>query len=173
MPEQVWLDGELVDAADAVVSVFDHGLTVGDGVFETMKATDGRPFAARRHLARLRRSIELLDLQVPYDDDELHAAVLAVLASTGLPSARVRITVTGGGAPLGSARGEGAATVFVAAGPLHDPGPTPAVCTSPWPRNERGALAGIKSTSYGENVRALALARARGATEAIFPTTTG
>ena len=53
----------------ATVSIFDHGLTVGDGVFETLKAVDGQPFAARRHLERLRRSADGLDLRVPYDDD--------------------------------------------------------------------------------------------------------
>jgi branched-chain amino acid aminotransferase len=95
-----------------------------------------------------------------------------VLASHDLPMARVRVTVTGGFAPLGSERGEGAATVVVAVGELLPSDPTAAVCVVPWPRNERGALAGIKSTSYAENVKALAYAKARGCTEAIFTTTT-
>ena len=69
--ELVWVNGSLVDAAEATVSIFDHGLTVGDGVFETLKAVDGQPFAARRHLDRLRRSADGLDLRVPFDDDEL------------------------------------------------------------------------------------------------------
>jgi len=170
--EQVWLDGRLVDAASATVSVFDHGLTVGDGVFETLKAIEGRPFATRRHLERLRRSAEGLGLRVPFGDDELRTAVAEVLASHDLPLARVRITVTGGAAPLGSERGEGRATVVIAVGVLKPVAPTAAVCVVPWPRNERGATAGIKTTSYAENVRALAHAKARGCTEAIFPTTT-
>lgn len=172
MTEQVWLDGALVDAASATVSIFDHGLTVGDGVFETLKAVDGRPFAARRHLERLRRSADGLDLRVPYSNDELRDAMAAVLSSHALPLARVRVTVTGGVAPLGSERGEGAATVVVAVGPLKDSEPATAVWVVPWPRNERGAMAGIKTTSYAENVKALAFAKARGCTEAIFPTTT-
>ena len=45
MTEMVWLDGAILDAAEAKVSVFDHGLTVGDGVFETIKVIGGRPFA--------------------------------------------------------------------------------------------------------------------------------
>ena len=56
MTEQVWINGSLVPAGEATISVFDHGLTVGDGVFETLKAIAGRPFATRRHLERLRRS---------------------------------------------------------------------------------------------------------------------
>ena len=52
----VWLNGELVEPDRAVVSVFDHGFTVGDGVFETLKLTGGQPFAVTRHLDRLERS---------------------------------------------------------------------------------------------------------------------
>ena len=52
----VWLDGGLVDPAAAVVSAFDHGVTVGDGVFETLRVYGGVPFALRRHLDRLGRS---------------------------------------------------------------------------------------------------------------------
>ena len=54
----IWIDGELHDAAGATVSPFDHGITVGDGVFETLQVVRGVPFAARRHLARLRRSAD-------------------------------------------------------------------------------------------------------------------
>lgn len=173
MPELVWINGSLVGADDAHVSVFDHGLTVGDGVFETLKAVTGRPFATRRHLARLRRSASALGLAVPVSDDDLRAAMDAVLSSHDLSMARVRITLTGGAAPLGSERGATDPTIIVAAAPLAEPAPTTAVCLAPWPRNERGVLAGIKSTSYAENVMALAYAKARSCTEAIFATTTG
>ncbi len=169
----VWLDGSLLPAATATVSVLDHGLTVGDGVFETLKATHGRAFAVRRHLDRLRRSAAGLGLEVPYDDDQLRGAVSAVLQASELPLARVRVTVTGGVAPLGSERGEAGPTVVVAAGPLAPAAATTAICTVPWPRNERGAMAGIKTTSYAENVVALAHAKRRGCSEAIFATTTG
>jgi branched-chain amino acid aminotransferase len=169
--EQVWLNGTLVDASRASVSVFDHGLTVGDGVFETLKAVDGRPFAVRRHLERLRRSAEALELRVPYSDTYLRAAMAEVLAAEAPPLARVRVTVTGGVSPLGSERGEDVATVVIAVGPLREATPSTAVCVVPWARNERGAMAGVKTTSYAENVRALAYAKARDCTEAIFPTT--
>lgn len=168
----VWLDGALVPASEASVSVFDHGLTVGDGVFETLKAVDGMPFAVRRHLERLRRSAAALGLDVPAPDDELRAAITAVLEATPRDLARVRITVTGGAAPLGSERGASRPTVVVAAADLAPTADSTAVCVVPWPRNERGALAGVKSTSYAENVVALAHAKARGCTEALFATTT-
>jgi branched-chain amino acid aminotransferase len=173
MAELVWINGTLVPAAEATVSAFDHGLTVGDGVFETVKAVDGRPFATRRHLDRLRRSAAGLGLAVPVGDDELREAMAAVLASHDLPLARVRITVTGGPAPLGSERGAAGPTVVVAVGPMAPIAPATSVATVPWPRNERGAMAGIKTTSYAENVVALAHARERGCTEAVFATTTG
>ncbi|MGV3759517.1 MAG: aminotransferase class IV [Actinomycetota bacterium] len=171
--EVVWIDGALIPAGEARVSVFDHGLTVGDGVFETLKAVDGVPFAARRHLERLRRSAAALGLTVPASDDELREAMAGVLAACPRPLARVRITVTGGLGPLGSDRGSGGPTIVVAAADLAPPTSTTAVCTVPWPRNERGALAGVKSTSYAENVVALAHAKERGGSEALLPTTTG
>ncbi len=173
MPELVWINGALVPAAEATVSAFDHGLTVGDGVFETLKAVGGEPFATRRHLDRLRRSAAGLGLTVPATDDDLRAAMADVLASHDLPLARVRVTVTGGPAPLGSERGAAGATIVIAVGPLAAAAASTAVCVVPWPRNERGAMAGIKTTSYAENVVALAFAKERGCTEAIFATTTG
>lgn len=174
MPELVWINGALVPAATATVSVFDHGLTVGDGVFETIKAVEGQPFATRRHLERLRRSAAGLGLDVTVDDTTLRRAIHDVLAShDDLPLARVRITVTGGVAPLGSERGASGPTIVVAAGPMAPAPATTAVAVVPWPRNERGAMAGIKTTSYAENVVALAYAKERGCSEALFLTTTG
>ncbi|MGH9186037.1 MAG: aminotransferase class IV, partial [Acidimicrobiales bacterium] len=86
---------------------------------------------------------------------------------------RLRITVTGGVGPLGSGRGDNGPTVVVVTGPLAEWSPTTAVVTVPWPRNERSAIAGLKTISYGENVVALARAHELGASEAIFPNTIG
>jgi branched-chain amino acid aminotransferase len=121
----------------------------------------------RRHLDRLARSAAGLGLPVP-EPDRLRAAIDQVIAGNRLRDARLRITVTGGPSPLGSERGGAGPTVIVAGSPLGPPpGPTD-VAVVPWPRNERGALAGLKTVSYGENVVALAYARDRNATEAIF-----
>jgi branched-chain amino acid aminotransferase len=166
----VWLDGELVDAATARVSPFDHGLLVGDGVFETVRVYDGRPFAWRRHVERLAHSAAGLGLTMPLPDD-LRAAAAAVLAANALTDARLRITVTGGPSPLGSERGDHPPTVIVAAGPVILGPRATTVAISPWPRNEHGATAGLKTTSYAENVRALAYARELGATEAVLENT--
>ncbi|WP_030673641.1 aminotransferase class IV [Streptomyces rimosus] len=169
---KIWLDGELRDADGARVSVFDHGLTVGDGVFETLRSIDGRAFALTRHLDRLAASARGLGLPDP-DLDEVRRACAAVLDANPVPLGRLRITYTGGLSPLGSDRGEAAPTLVVALGEAPRRPDTTAVVTVPWTRNERGALAGLKSTSYGENVIALARARAEGASEALFGNTVG
>jgi branched-chain amino acid aminotransferase len=169
----VWLNGSLVDPDAASVSVFDHGFTVGDGVFETLKTIDGVPFAVRRHLGRLRHGAARLGLDVPLPDPALRAVIDEVVAAAGLAAARLRITVTGGVGPAGTGRTGGRPTLVVAAGPLQPwPAETTAV-TVPWPRNEMAALAGVKVTSFAENVHALAEARKVDASEAILPNTRG
>jgi branched-chain amino acid aminotransferase len=169
---RIWVDGGLRDAADATVSVLDHGLTVGDGVFETLKATGGRAFATTRHLERLARSARGLGLPEP-DLDEVARACAAVLAANPVPHGRLRVTYTGGLSPLGSDRGDAGPTLVVAFGAAAVRPDSTAVVTVPWTRNEKGALAGLKTTSYGENVVALARAHDHGATEALFANTQG
>ncbi|WP_328402759.1 aminodeoxychorismate lyase [Streptomyces sp. NBC_00390] len=169
---KLWVNGALVDAEDARVSVFDHGLTVGDGIFETIKAVHGQPFALTRHLDRLTRSAAGLNLPEP-DHDEIRHACDAVLAANPMPLGRLRLTYTGGLSPLGSDRGEQGPTLVVALGESPRRPDTTAVITVPWTRNERGALTGLKTTSYAENVVALAKARERGASEALFANTVG
>ena len=177
---KVWLSvggepGELLDAERARVPVLDHGLTVGDGVFETLKVGDGVPFALTRHRRRLEVSARGLGLAVPADD-VLHAAVGDVLGAADeavRARGRLRVTLTGGVAPLGSDRGSTPPTVVVAAAPLAPWPPAATVVTVPWARNERSAVAGLKTTSYAENVVALAHARAAGAAEALFADTSG
>jgi branched-chain amino acid aminotransferase len=169
---KIWVDGGLRDTGDATVSVFDHGLTVGDGVFETLKAVEGRPFAITRHLDRLATSARGLGLPEP-DLDEVRRACEAVLAANPVPLGRLRVTYTGGLSPLGSDRGDARATLIVALGDATVRPDSTAVVTVPWTRNEKGALAGLKTTSYGENVVALARAHQHGATEALFANTQG
>ncbi|MFE7172864.1 aminotransferase class IV [Streptomyces sp. NPDC057616] len=169
---KIWLDGGLQDIGTARVSVFDHGLTVGDGIFETVKAVDGTPFALTRHLDRLTRSARGLGLPDP-DHEEIRRACAAVLEANPTAFGRLRITYTGGHGPLGSDRGEHGPTLVVALGEATRRPDSTAVITVPWTRNERGALAGLKTTSYAENVVALARAHQHGASEALFANTVG
>ncbi|MCW2760364.1 MAG: dat [Marmoricola sp.] len=168
-----WVNGQLLEDPQApVIGVTDHGLTVGDGVFEAIKVTEGRAFALTRHLERLIRSATALGLPAP-DVEVFRDAVSQVLGQEHLALGRIRITYTGGPAPLGSGRGDAAPTMVVVAAPMERAPETTSVARVPWPRNERGALAGVKSTSYAENVVALAEAAKRGATEAIFANVAG
>ena len=170
---RTWVDGRLVPVGTPALRVDDHGLTVGDGAFETAKVVDGRPFALSRHLARMDRTLAGLGLPAA-DHAVVRAGVDAVLGA-GEPVAlgRLRWTVTGGVGPLGSDRYDSPLTYVVG---LATQPPTPAsgaVVTVPWTRNERSATAGLKTTSYADNVVALAAARERGATEALFANTRG
>jgi branched-chain amino acid aminotransferase len=180
MSTWVWVDGNLSPAGDARVAALDHGLTVGDGVFETCKVVDGTPFALTRHLARLRRSADVLTLGPVGTDADLRAAIDATIGAAAIDAAnatagvgRLRITLTGGPGPLGSDRSDVPPTLVIAAGPGSPWPATTSVVTVPWTRNERSAVAGAKTTSYAENVVALAEAHRHGASEAILANTVG
>lgn len=166
----VWFDGGLRDAQDARVGVDDHGLLLGDGVFETFTLVRGVPFAASRHVARLLGAAARLGLPTP--DEALVRDAIAAVSAAEPGAGRLRVTWTSGAGPSGPARGTGPGTLLVTASPAVVVGEVRA-CRSPWVRNERSPLTGTKSTSYQENVVALADARARGADEALLADTTG
>ncbi|MFB0926952.1 MAG: aminotransferase class IV [Acidimicrobiales bacterium] len=165
----VWLNGQLVDADQAKLPIDDHGLVVGDGAFETLKTSGGRAFAVTRHLSRLRRTLDALAIDMP-NEDILRSAIADTVIAGGHRESRIRLTVTAGSGSLGSAMPQGQPSVVVAVTDLK-PLVAPLAITVPWTRNERGATAGLKTTSYAENVRALRVAHQAGASEAIFANT--
>ena len=154
----------------------DHGLTVGDGVFETMKVVDGGAVRARPGTwpgcaARPRGS----GCNAP-DGGRLRARGARELLAAHDPGevGRLRITLTGGDGPPGTERGDAGPTVLMVAGPArHVDGAAVLRDRARGSRNERSAVAGAKTTSYAENVVALAWARERGADEALFADTRG
>ncbi len=171
----VWHNGRVLPAADVRLSPFDHGFTIGCGAFETLVSYQGRVFAFSRHWERLGRTCAGLAMPLP-DRKAVRAALDEVIAANRLPEARLRITVTPGAGPMGSTRGVAAdeSTVIVAAAPK--PAWPPAariVVLSHHPRHERGALVGLKTTSYAENALALAAAHRLGADEAVLPNSQG
>jgi branched-chain amino acid aminotransferase len=167
----LWVNGSLADPDAPVLRADDHGVTVGDGVFETMKVTAGQPFALSRHLRRLASSATGLGIEV--DADVVRRAVSEVLAVDRLATCRLRITITGGPSPFGTDRGATGPTVMVATAPLSDWPATADVVVVPWTRNERAATVGMKTTSYADNVIALRYAHERGAAEAILANSVG
>lgn len=170
-----WAGGRLVPAEDASVGVLDHGFTVGDGVFETLRTCVDPvvglvPFAMDRHIVRLRRSAAGMGIAPP-DPDDVRDALLAVCAANpelADGGGRIRVTLTSGPGPLGSERTAGRSTLAVAVSPAAPWPPSTVLARSPWPRNERSPLVGLKSTSYAENVLMLAWAKSLGAGEALL-----
>lgn len=170
---RTWLNGRLLESPDEPsISALDHGIVVGDGVFETIQINADRPFALTRHLDRLVRSAEGLGIGTP-DVGAVREGITATMDGQAIDFGRIRVTVTSGAGPLGSPRGSGALTHVVVSEPSQRPPSVASVVTVPWPRNERGALSGLKTTSYAENALMIEHALARGASEAILPNTLG
>lgn len=164
----VWLNDELVDSAQAGISVFDHGFTVADGIFETLKVSAGEVFALNRHLARLQNSAQILGLGKLQLDSIAKGCSEVLAANPNIVNGRLRITVTSGAGPLGSDRFESPLTLVIA---MSQTKPWPAqtsIVVVPWTRNERSPIVGAKTTSYAENVVALQAAHAAGYSEAVF-----
>jgi branched-chain amino acid aminotransferase len=98
MAATVSVNGRITGERDAVISVFDHGFLYGEGIYETMRTYQGRPFLFDRHMCRLRRSAQLIDLPVPFSDPELAGQIDATMAAASLPGseAYIRLLVTRG-----------------------------------------------------------------------------
>lgn len=172
---KVFLNGQLVDKEKAVVSVFDHGLLYGDGVFEGIRAYNGRVFKLREHLDRLFNSARAILLTVPYTKKELETAVLSTLRANKLKDAYIRMVVTRGVGDLGlDPRKCPKASCFIITDrislypqELYENGLS--VITSSIRRNIPEALNPcIKSLNYLNNVLAKAEASRQGAPEAIM-----
>jgi branched-chain amino acid aminotransferase len=161
--------GGLVEQEDATVSIFDHGFTVGDGVFETLKTVNGKPFALDRHLRRLNHSASLLELVTP-TPEQIQLAITEVVRQEECVQSelgRLRVTITAGNSELGSKRSQ--AWTLVVAWSASSPWPASCkVIVSGVLRNERSPLASAKTTSYAENALALHRATAHGAQEAVL-----
>ncbi|MFT7462509.1 MAG: branched-chain amino acid aminotransferase [Pseudohongiellaceae bacterium] len=142
-------DGQILPAEEVVVSAFDRTLLYGLGAFETVRLYGGRPFMFDRHLARLRRSLTSVGLELPAALETLPEDVHALSVKAGRPSAMCRVTVTAGAAeamqlPNGQAR----VLVQLRDVPRRPEGRPLEVGTLPFALDARSPLAGIKSTSY-------------------------
>ena len=171
---KVWLNDELVDADKAVVSIFDHGFTVGDGAFETLKVVNSQPVALTRHIKRLIHSLNTLGIELNSEEVLRKAVNEVISANKSLGDVmRMRITYTSGIGPLGSDRTKDNFTLVVAVSPESVWPDTAIVATVSDPRNDKSMLAGSKTTSYAQNAALLSIVRKQGAHEAIMPNTKG
>lgn len=101
MALKIWLDGKLVDEGDAKVSVFDHGLLYGDGIFEGIRFYSGRVFRLEEHISRLFDSARAILLKMPWSLEDVCTAVRQTIAANGLTDGYVRLVVTRGAGSLG------------------------------------------------------------------------
>ena len=163
---KVWLNGRLVDEADAAISPQDRGLLLGDGVFETLRTYDRRLVTLDEHLERLASGARVLGIEV--DCDLLGSGARELVASAEGDDLRVRITVTSGPGPAGLRRGPGSGTRLITATPLSPWPETATAVVAPWAHDEHSPLAGVKTTSRADTVLAMVHARENGADEALF-----
>lgn len=98
---KIWLDGKLFDKDEAKVSVFDHGVLYGDGVFEGIRVYDGCVYRLRQHLERLWSSAKHILLQIPISMDEMRQALFETLRANDVRNGYIRIVVTRGVGDLG------------------------------------------------------------------------
>jgi branched-chain amino acid aminotransferase len=98
---KIFLDGQLVDEKDAVISVFDHGLLYGDGVFEGIRAYNGGVFLLEEHIERLYDSAKAIALQIPMTEKEMAQAVIDTCKANEISDGYIRLVVTRGKGTLG------------------------------------------------------------------------
>ncbi|MBN1392707.1 MAG: branched-chain-amino-acid transaminase [Sedimentisphaerales bacterium] len=101
MALKIWLDNKLVDEADAQISVFDHGLLYGDGVFEGIRVYSSRVFELDAHIKRLYESARAIRLEIPMKKDELISAVEKTVEANGVIDGYIRLVITRGTGTLG------------------------------------------------------------------------
>ena len=93
---KIWLDGNLVDESEAKISVFDHGLLYGDGVFEGIRIYNGRVFRLEEHIRRLFDSAKAIILNLPWTIEEVIQATVDTVAANGLTDGYIRLVITRG-----------------------------------------------------------------------------
>ena len=101
MSLKIYINGRLYDKEDAKISVYDHGLLYGDGVFEGLRSYSGRVFRLEQHLNRLWESAQAIRLQIPILREQLAKAVVDTLATNGISDGYIRLVVTRGSGSLG------------------------------------------------------------------------
>lgn len=171
----IYLDGKFVPKSEAKVSVYDHGFLYGDGVFEGIRAYNGRVFKLKEHVDRLYDSAKAIAMDIPLTKEEMSEAILETLRKNNLKDAYIRPVVSRGAGDLGlDPRSCGKPTVVVIAqgwgamyGDLYEVGlKAVSVCVR---RNAPDAISpNVKSLNYLNNILAKIEANEKSGDEAIF-----
>lgn len=171
----VYLNGNLLPAAQAALSPSDRGFTLGDGLFETIKVRNGRPLRLEAHWQRLDAGAGILRLALPLDLSGLSAAIAQLLAANNLTDAALRLTISRGPGVRGLLPPDPThPTILLTAGPLPpQPGPARVVTAATVRRNAFSPLARCKALSYLDNVLARMEADDKGADDALLLNTEG
>ena len=179
MSDRVWMDGQVLPMAEAVVSVFDRSFLYGDGLFESLPWDSGRLFRWREHWDRLSCGARFLGIRIDWDEAQVRTGIRAITASMESPQATVRLHLSRGVGPRGySPRGADAPRLIVT---VH---PAPAMPLGGWPAlalktcrtfavATGDPLAAHKSANKLLNVLARAEAEAQGFDEALLINTDG
>lgn len=170
-PGRVWLNGDLLPAEKARITVGDRGFTLGDGLFETMRAYGGRIFRLAQHIRRLERSAERIGLAPP---DGLAAAAQETVLANALTEAAVRVTVSRGPAGFGlGAPGSVTPTCAITVWPVPALPTALRIGLASGRLNEYSPTAGLKRLGYLDQILALEEARRSGYDDALFLDTSG
>src|SRR6202022_3187680 len=172
---QIYIDGKFYSEADAKISVFDHGLLYGDGIFEGIRFYDGRVFRLEEHLERLWDSAHSICLEIPMSMNEMTEALLETIRQNELRDGYIRLLVTRGIGNLGLNPAQCkrpsviiiASTIVLYSPEVYQKGLTVVTCATR--RTNPGALnPAVKSLNYLNNVMARMEANLAGADEALM-----
>ena len=171
----IWMNGKLVAPQQATVSIFDHGVLYGDGVFEGLRQYHGRVFRLSDHIKRLYASARAIRLEIPYSPEAIKTAIEETLQANKLVDSYIRLVVTRGGGSLDISPATcGTPGVFIIAGSIAMyPEDTyrqgMAIITASTPRIAAAALSPrIKSLNYLNNIMAKWEAIDAGVAEAVM-----
>lgn len=170
---RIWCNGEWLDSSNIPCLPMDRGVLLGLGLFETILALDGVAIFANRHLARLIESADKLGWDFDFPDFRETVTKLLMINDLSSGRAKIRLTLTAGSGPLDNLTSGDDRVSWMSALPAATAPDALAACLSPWPRNEKSSLAGLKCASYAENLFALDHARRLGFQETIFLNTAG
>ena len=176
----IYVDGEFVPESEAKISVFDHGLLYGDGVFEGIRAYNGRVFKLEEHIDRIYDSAKAIMLEIPMSKEELSAVVVESCKTNNLPNGYIRLVVTRGKGDLGLSPTKCpkasviciAATIALYPEEYYKKG-IPVITAAQRRNNATIVDPQIKSLNYLNNILAKIEANRQGAQEAIMLTREG